>query len=52
MKKIVLSLLIVSLIGTIEMPVYAANTYADKGIALYSLNKGEVCDDDLQRSLP
>ena len=46
MKKIVLSLLIVSLIGTIEMPVYAANTYADKGIALYSLNKGEVCDDD------
>lgn len=36
MKKIVLSLLIVSLIGTIEMPVYAANTYADKGYTVNS----------------
>jgi len=46
MKKIMLSLLTISLMGTMVMPVHAADMYADESTELYSLDEGAMCDDD------
>ena len=41
-----LSLLTISLIGTIVMPVYAADAYGEETTNLYSYNEGAMYDDD------
>ena len=46
MKKIMLSLLTISLIGTTVMPVYAADVYGEETTNLYSYNEGAMYDDD------
>ena len=44
MKKIMLSLLTISLIGTTVMPVYAADVYGEETTNLYSYNEGAMYD--------
>lgn len=46
MKRIMLSLLTISLIGTTVMPVYAADVYGEETTNLYSFNEGAMYDDD------
>ena len=46
MKKIMLSLLTISLMGTMVMPVHAADVYADESTEFYSFDEGAMCDDD------
>jgi len=47
MRKIMLSLLTVSLMGAMVMPVHAADMYVDEATDLYSFDEGAMCDDDL-----
>lgn len=46
MKKATLYLLMISLIGMLEVPVHAADVYADESTELYSFDEGAMCDDD------
>lgn len=46
MRKIMLSLLTVSLMGAMVMPVHAADMYVDEATDLYSFDEGAICDDD------
>ena len=46
MKKIMLSLLTISLMGTMVMSVHAADVYEDESMNLYSFDEGITCDDD------
>ena len=36
----------ISLIGMLEVPVHAADVYADESTELYSFDEGAMCDDD------
>lgn len=46
MKKIMLSLLTISLMGTMVMSVHAAEVYANESTDLYSFDEGITCDND------
>lgn len=46
MKKIMLSLLTISLMGTTIMPVYAADIYGEEATDLYAFDEGIMYDDD------
>lgn len=49
MKKIMLSLLTISLMGAVGTPVHAADMYVDEATDLYSFDEGAMCDDDLTK---
>lgn len=46
MRKIMLSLLTISLMGAVGMPVHAAELYMDETTDLYSFDEGAMYDDD------
>ena len=46
MRKSMLSLLTISLMGAVGMPVHAADVYVDETADLYSFDDGAMCDDD------
>lgn len=46
MKKATLYLLMISLMGMLAVPVYAADVYEDELTDLYSFDEGIMCDDD------